>query len=121
MTDYVEPNGACSCCLVIKIKWTVMKKFDELINSEKPVLVDFYATWCGPCRMMMPILNELEQKVGSKAYFLKVDVDENEDLSLRYNVQSVPTLMIFKKGELLWRETGVRQAHLLEHILEKFY
>lgn len=99
----------------------VMKKFDELINSEKPVLVDFYATWCGPCRMMMPILNELEQKVGSKANFLKVDVDENEDLSLRYNVQSVPTLMIFKKGELLWRETGVRQAHLLEHILEKFY
>ena len=98
-----------------------MKKFDELINSEKPVLVDFYATWCGPCRMMMPILNELEQKVGSKANFLKVDVDENEDLSLRYNVQSVPTLMIFKKGELLWRETGVRPAHLLEHILEKFY
>lgn len=98
-----------------------MKQFEELIKSDKPVLVDFYATWCGPCRMMMPIINELEKKVGDKAHFLKVDVDEEEDLSLRYNVQSVPTLMIFKKGELLWREAGVRQAHLLEQILEKYY
>lgn len=98
-----------------------MKQFDELIKGEKPVLVDFYATWCGPCRIMSPILEDLRKTVGDKALIIKVDVDEEEELSLRYNVQSVPTLMIFKKGELVWRETGVRQAHLLEHVLEKFY
>ncbi len=98
-----------------------MKQFDELIKGEKPVLVDFYATWCGPCRVMSPILEDLRKTVGDKALIIKVDVDEEEELSLRYNVQSVPTLMIFKKGELVWRETGIRQAHLLEHVLEKFY
>lgn len=98
-----------------------MKQFDELIKGPKPVLVDFFATWCGPCRVMAPILEDLKKKVGDRAHILKVDVDENEELSLRYNVQSVPTLMIFRKGELLWRETGVRQAHLLENILEKYY
>lgn len=98
-----------------------MKQFEELIKGEKPVLVDFYATWCGPCRVMSPILEDLRKTVGDKALIIKVDVDEEEELSLRYNVQSVPTLMIFKKGELVWRETGIRQAHLLEQILEKFY
>lgn len=98
-----------------------MKQFDELIKREKPVLVDFYATWCGPCRVMSPILEDLRKTVGDKALIIKVDVDEEEELSLRYNVQSVPTLMIFKKGELVWRETGIPQAHLLEHVLEKFY
>lgn len=98
-----------------------MKQFDELIKGEKPILVDFYATWCGPCRVMSPILEDLRKTVGDKALIIKVDVDEEEELSLRYNVQSVPTLMIFKKGELVWRETGIRQAHLLEHVLEKFY
>lgn len=98
-----------------------MKQFDELIKREKPVLVDFYATWCGPCRVMSPILEDLRKTVGDKALIIKVDVDEEVELSLRYNVQSVPTLMIFKKGELVWRETGIRQTHLLEQILEKFY
>lgn len=98
-----------------------MKQFDELIKREKPVLVDFYATWCGPCRVMSPILEDLRKTVGDKALIIKIDVDEEEELSLRYNVQSIPTLMIFKKGELVWRETGIRQAHLLEQILEKFY
>lgn len=98
-----------------------MKQFDELIKGEKPILVDFYATWCGPCRVMSPILEDLRKTVGDKALIIKVDVDEEAELSLRYNVQSVPTLMIFKKGELVWRETGIRQAHLLEHVLEKFY
>lgn len=98
-----------------------MKQFEELIKSDRPVLVDFFATWCGPCRIMAPILEDLKKTVGDKASIVKIDVDEQEGLALRFNVQSVPTLMIFKKGELLWRETGVRQAHLLEKILEKFY
>lgn len=98
-----------------------MKQFEELIKGEKPVLVDFYATWCGPCRVMSPILEDLKKRIGDKANLLKIDVDKEEDLTLKYNVQSVPTLMIFKRGELLWRESGIRQAHLLEKVLEKFY
>lgn len=98
-----------------------MKQFEELIKGEKPVLVDFYATWCGPCRVMSPILEDLKKRIGDKANILKIDVDNEEDLTLKYNVQSVPTLMIFKRGELLWRESGIRQAHLLEKVLEHYY
>ena len=98
-----------------------MKEFDELINGDKPVLVDFYASWCGPCRVMSRRLEDLKKKIGDKAKIVKIDVDDNEDLSLRYNVQTDPTLIIFKRGEMLWREVGIRQAHLLEHVLEKYY
>lgn len=98
-----------------------MEKFDDIIKSEKPVLVDFFATWCGPCKMMHPILEELHQKVGEKARILTVDVDKNEQLAALYNVRSVPTLIIFRNGEVKWRSAGVHQVAQLEAELEKFY
>ncbi|MBD5194137.1 MAG: thioredoxin [Bacteroidales bacterium] len=98
-----------------------MEKFNELINSEIPVLVDFYATWCGPCQMMHPILEDVAKNVGDKARIIKIDIDKNEQLSSVYNVRSVPTLMIFKNGELKWRASGVQQAAVLESELSKNY
>ncbi|HKR04583.1 MAG TPA: thioredoxin [Bacteroidia bacterium] len=82
-----------------------MSKFNELINSETPVLVDFSAEWCGPCKMMAPILKEVSSKVGDKARIIKVDIDKNPQAAAAYNVQSVPTLIIFKKGEIKFRQS----------------
>ena len=79
-----------------------MEKFNEMINGELLTLVDFFATWCGPCKMMHPILEQLKEKMGDDIRILKVDVDKNEALSMQYRIQSVPTLMLFKKGEMLW-------------------
>ena len=97
-----------------------MEKFDDIIKSDKPVLIDFFATWCGPCKMMHPILEELAGKVGDKARIIKIDIDKNQQLSSIYNVRSVPTFMIFKDGELKWRSSGVQQASALEAELEKY-
>ena len=83
-----------------------MEKFNEMINDEQLTLVDFFATWCGPCKMMHPILKQLKEKMGDDIRILKVDVDKNEALSMQYRIQSVPTLMLFKKGEMLWRQSG---------------
>lgn len=83
-----------------------MEKFNEMINGEQLTLVDFFATWCGPCKMMHPILEQLKEKMGDDIRILKVDVDKNEALSMQYRIQSVPTLMLFKKGEMLWRQSG---------------
>ena len=98
-----------------------MEKFEDIIKSEKPVLIDFFATWCGPCKMMHPVLEELHDKVGEKARIIKIDIDKNQELSAIYNVRSVPTLMIFQKGELKWRASGVQPIQLLEQELEKYY
>ncbi len=97
-----------------------MATFNEIINTEKPVLVDFSATWCGPCKMMEPILKELKNKIGDKATILKVDVDKNKSTAAHYGVRGVPTLIVFKNGEIKWRESGVRQANDLVKILNEY-
>ena len=91
-----------------------MSDFNQLINDDKPTLVDFFATWCGPCGMQAPILEEVKQRIGDKANILKVDIDQNNPLALQYNVRSVPTLILFKGGEAVWRTVGLQQADLLE-------
>ncbi len=90
-----------------------MNDFNNLIQEDKPTLVDFFATWCGPCRMQGPILEDVKNRIGDKANVLKVDIDKNQELAARYNVRSVPTLILFKNGEAVWRTVGVQQAELL--------
>lgn len=94
-----------------------MSDFNEIINSDKPTLVDFFATWCGPCKMQAPILEQVKNKVGDSANVIKIDIDKNQALAMKYRVQSVPTLILFVKGEPVWRTVGVQQADLLESMI----
>ena len=97
-----------------------MSEFQKLIHSGKPVLVDFYATWCGPCKTMTPILKEVAGKVEGKAHVIKIDIDKSPRAATAFNVQAVPTLLIFKNGKVMWRQAGLVTGQQLEITLLSF-
>lgn len=98
-----------------------MSKFNEVIAQDKPVLVDFFAEWCGPCKMQAPILEELKKKIGDRATIIKVDVDKNPAVAAQFGIRSVPTLIIFRNGEVRWKQSGVIPAHELERLISENY
>ena len=94
-----------------------METFNDIISGDRPVLVDFFATWCQPCKMMHPVLEQVKAATGEKIRIIKIDVDKNEQTATRYGIQAVPTLMLFRKGEILWRQSGaILKAELLSAI-----
>jgi len=92
--------------------------FQEIINQDKPVLVDFFATWYGPCKTQAPILDQVKQRLGNQVSIIKIDVDQNQQVAAQYQVRSVPTLIIFKNGQIKWRQSGVFAADELENLLK---
>ncbi|MDF2832166.1 MULTISPECIES: thioredoxin family protein [Chryseobacterium] len=96
------------------------QKFQEIIDSERPVLIDFFATWCQPCKVQSSVLNTVKENVGEKARIIKIDIDQYPAIASQYGVRGVPTLAVFKKGELLYKESGVHDVNRLTQLLEQF-
>ncbi|HQZ25377.1 MAG TPA: thioredoxin [Flavobacterium sp.] len=95
-------------------------KFDTIINSEKPVLIDFFATWCGPCKTLAPILKQVKDNLGERITIIKIDVDKNQQLASQYQVRGVPTMILFQNGKQLWRQSGVlSKEEIVKSIVEK--
>ena len=97
-----------------------MENFDKLIQSSKPVLVDFYAEWCGPCKIMKPTLLDVAERIGDQAKIVQVDIDIEKELAKRFHIQSVPTLIIFKDGNQRWRQSGIISSHALTTVLKNY-
>ena len=98
-----------------------MSKFSELINQDSPVLVDFYAEWCGPCKMMTPILKEVKETLKERVSIIKIDVDKNEAIAAKYQVRGVPTMLLFINGKQVWRQSGILQKHELINVITSSY
>jgi len=96
-----------------------MSAFETILNGDELVLIDFFATWCGPCKMMSPILDQLKKRSGNKVRILKVDVDKNPKIAASYQVRGVPTLVLMKSGAILWRQSGVVELNALEQVLQQ--
>ena len=96
------------------------QKFNELIQSERPVLIDFFATWCQPCKVQSSVLNSVKEQVGEKARIVKIDIDQFPSIANKYNVRGVPTLAVFKNGEMLWKESGVHDVNSLVNIIGQY-
>ncbi|MBG6063021.1 thioredoxin 1 [Flavobacterium sp. CG_9.1] len=97
-----------------------MSNFDTIIESDKPVLIDFFATWCGPCKMLGPILKEVKDNLGDRVSILKIDVDKNQQIASKYQVRGVPTMILFQNGKQLWRQSGVlTKEQIIQTIVEK--
>lgn len=97
-----------------------MEKFSEIINGSTPVLVDFFAEWCGPCKAMKPVLDEAKQRLGDKVRIIKIDVDKNNILSQKLEIRSVPTLILYRNGKIVWRASGARPLNELIEIIERY-
>ncbi|MCB9245461.1 MAG: thioredoxin [Flavobacteriales bacterium] len=97
-----------------------MGKFSELIKEDKPVLVDFFAEWCGPCKIMAPILVQVKDQLKDEVRIIKVDTDKNQELAMKFRIQGVPTLMLFRRGEMRWRQSGVLQAQDIIQVIQQY-
>lgn len=98
-----------------------MSKFSEIINQDQPVLVDFYAEWCGPCKTMSPILKDVKDNLKDRVSIIKIDVDKNQELASKYQVRGVPTMILFKRGKQVWRQSGVLQKNDLINVITATY
>lgn len=97
-----------------------METFNDVISTNQPVLVDFFATWCGPCKMMHPILEQLKAALGDKLRIIKIDIDKNQAVSNQFQIQSVPTMILFKDKKILWRQSGAMPLNALQDVISPF-